>query len=232
MDLDGIRSKLTFHVTAINAFTSSLSHGSLAQIETVLLQLVSEVRQGRRRPSFESLHETGNDNSVWKELESELAREGISGAEVAKHKVSIKVFVQGLLSVSNVDTASLVEIASLTESGKDKPNSESLSQTPFAMHHSPEDHARLLITDDAKHDSLASVDEEEDDSVDEEYESADEEFTSSYAGTSNSTIQPELADALTYLDQANAVLVHQPDKYIHFLDVMADSGGGSLTPPV
>ena len=246
-DLDGIRSKLTFHVTAINAFTSSLSQGSLAQIETVLLQLVSEVRQGRPHPSLESLHETGNDSSVWRELESELAIEGISGAEVAKHKVSIKVFVQGLLSVSNVDTASLVEIASLTESGKDEPKSESLSQTPFAMHLSPEDPARLLITNDAKDGSLASVDEEEDDSVDEEYESADEEFTTIYAGASNSTIQPGLVeqlsldevpahcdqvllteqsliweDALTYLDQVKIVLVRQPDKYIQFLDVMAN----------
>ena len=243
-DLDGIRSKLTFHVTAINAFTSSLSHGSLAQIETVLLQLVSEVRQGRRRPSFESLHETGNDNSVWRELESELAREGISGAEVAKHKVSIKVFVQGLLSFSNVDTASLVEIASLMESSKDEMNSISLSQVPFAMDLSPEDPATLLITDDAKDGSLASVDDEEYDSVDEEYESADEEFTTLYAGASNSTIQSGLAelsldeapahcdqvllpeesatfeDALAYVNQVKTVFVHQPVKYHQFLDVV------------
>ena len=236
-DLDGIRSKLTFHVTAINAFTSSLSHGSLAQIETVLLELVSEVRQGRRHPSLESLHETGNDSSVWRELEAELAREGISGAEVAKHKVSIKVFVQGLLSNSNVDTASLVEIASLMESGKEETNSESLSQIPFAMDLSSEDPARLLIMDDAKDGSLASVDEEEDDSIDEEYESADEEFTTLYAGASSSTIQSGLAelslddvpeqslifeDALAYVDQVQAVFVHQPVKYRQFLHILSN----------
>ena len=244
-DLDGIRSKLTFHVTAINAFTSSLSRGSLAQIETVLLELVSEVRQGRRHPSLESLHEAGNDSSVWRELESELAREGISDAEVAKHKVSIKVFVQGLLSVSNVDTASLVEVASLIESGKDETNSESLSQIPFAMDLSPKDPARLLTTDDAKDASLASVDDEEYYSVNEEYESADEEFTTRYAGVSNSTIQSWLAerlsvdeapahcdqvplpgdslilnDALAYLDQVKVVFVLQPGIYNTFLEVM------------
>ena len=242
-DLEGIRSKLTFHVTAINAFTSSLSHGSLAQIETVLLQLVSEVRQGRRHPSLESLHETGNDSSVWRELESELAREGISGAEVAKHKVSIKVFVQGLLSVSNVDTASLVEIASIMESGKDETNSESLSQIPFAIDLSPEAPARLLITDDAEDGSLALVDDEEDGNVDEEYETADEEFPTLHAGASTSTIrswlaemsinefpphcdqvplpeQPTLTDAFTYLRKVKVTFVHQLIKYDHFIDVL------------
>ena len=82
-DLDVIRSKLTFHVTAINAFTSTLSRGTLAQIETVLLELVSEVRQGRRQPSLASLHETNND-TLWRELESELAGDGISTADVQK----------------------------------------------------------------------------------------------------------------------------------------------------
>lgn len=67
-NLDRIRSKLIFHVTAINAFTSSLSCGTLAQIETVLVELVSEVPQGRRQPSLASLHEANND-SVWGELE-------------------------------------------------------------------------------------------------------------------------------------------------------------------
>ena len=245
-DLDGIRSKLTFHVTAINAFTSSLSHGSLAQIETVLLQLVSEVRQGRRRPSLESLHETGNDSSVWRELESELAREGISGAEVAKHKVSIKVFVQGLLSIPNVGTTPLVETGSLIESSKDEMNSEFLSQLPVAMNLSPEEPARLLITDDNKDGSLASVDDEEYDSVEEEYDGADEEFIALYASASNSIIQPGLSeqlsvdevpthydqvlqhkqpileDAFTYLDHVKVVCVHQPIKYIQFLEVMTN----------
>ena len=231
-------------MTAISAFTSSLSHGSLAQIETVLLQLVSEVRQGRRYPSLVSLLETANDSSVWRELESELAMEGISGAEVAKHKVSIKIFIEGLLCTSSVDTASLVEVASLIESGKDETNSESLSQLPLAIDLSPEDPARLLTTDDARDGSLASVDDEEYDSVDEEYESADEEFTTLYAGASNLTIQsglpelslnevpahcdqvllseqsPTLQDALAYLWRVEAVFVHQPVKYQEVLDVM------------
>lgn len=262
-DLDGIRSKLTFHVTAINAFTSSLSHGSLAQIETVLRQLVSEVQQGRRHPSLESLHETGNDSSVWGELESELAREGISGAELAKHKVSIKIFVQGLLSIPNVGTTSLVGTGSLIESGKDeryseflspvpfgKPYSEEtysefLSPIPFAMGLSPEHPAGWLIIDGSKGGSLASVDEEEYDSVEEEYESADGDFTPIHAGASNSTIPQELAeqlsldgfpaqcnqvlrpeqpptteDALAYMHRVKTVLVHQRYLYDLFVCVL------------
>ena len=215
-DLDGIRSKLTFHVTAINAFTSSLSRGSLAQIETILLhELVGEVRQGRRHSSLASLHETDNDNSVWRELESELARDGISGAEVAKHKLSIKVFVQGLLSNSNVDTASLAEVASLMEFGKDDTDSESLSHSPFAMD--------PLTTANAQNGCLVSMDDKEDESADEEHEGADDDFTTPYAGASNAAIQPGLRylnDALTYLDQVQAMFVHQPAKYDQFLCVL------------
>lgn len=123
-DLDKIRRKLTFHITAINAFTSSLSRGTLAHIETVLVELMSEVRLGQR-PSLASLHESNND-SIWGELESELAGDGISSTDIAKHKAAIKVFVRGLFSDPNAETISLVEIASLAESGNDGADSESV----------------------------------------------------------------------------------------------------------
>lgn len=221
-DLDMIRSKLTFHVIAINAFTSSLSRGTLAQIETVLLDLVSEVRQGRRQPSLTSLHETNND-SLWKELESELAGDGISSIDVVKHKAAIKVFVQGLLSDSNPDTISLVEVASLPEFGNDNTDTESLWHGLFAMEISTGDPVELLTTPNAQNGSLASMDAEK-------YESADEELSPADAGASNPTIRPRLAgpvrtppkfvDALGYVSQLETQFIYQRDTYNQFLDIM------------
>ena len=52
--LDPVRGKLTVHLTAINVFTDNLSRGILAQIETVLVELAREVREGRRPPSIAS----------------------------------------------------------------------------------------------------------------------------------------------------------------------------------
>ena len=89
--LDSIRGKLTFHINAINAFTASLSRDTLAQIERVLLEFVGEVREGRRPLSIASLDEDEN-TSVWKELEAELAEDGIYKSDVAKHKIAIRVF--------------------------------------------------------------------------------------------------------------------------------------------
>lgn len=222
-DLEGIRNKFAFYVTAINAFTSSLSRESLAQIETVLLDLVTDVQQGRR--PLASLHGTDNHSSVWRELESELARDGISGAEVARHKVSIKVFVQGLLNNSNVDTASLVEVASLTELRRDDMDLESLPHSPFAMDFLTEDLAGLLTEPNAQNDnSLASADGASLASTDsEEYESADEELTTISPDAFNVTITtegPTLDRALDYLDLLKIRLIHQPMKYDQFLDVM------------
>lgn len=234
-DLDTVRNKLTFHVNAINAFTSSLSRGTLVQIETVLLELVSEFRQGRRQPSLASLHGEKND-SVWKELESELAGDGISSADIAKHKAAIKVFVQSLLADSSADNTSFVDVASLMESGNDEPPSEHLLQSRSPMDLSLGDLAELLITASVQNGSLPSNDEEEYGNDDEEYESddqecesADEELPPEDASVSNPTsrsgfIQPErdtpFLDALAYLDQVRNQFVLQPKTYWQFMDIM------------
>ena len=124
-DLTKYRNKLTFNITAINAFMESLSRGTLAQIEVVLLELVREVREGRRPPSIASIDEK-IDNPVWKELEVELAEDGISSTDVSKHKLAIKVFLQNLLSSSQTDALSLDEVASMVESRADLEDAESL----------------------------------------------------------------------------------------------------------
>ena len=216
-NLDTVRSKLTFHVTAINAFTSSLSRGTLVQIETVLLELMSEVRQGRRQPSLASLHE--KNDSAWRELESELNEDGISSTDIVKHKAAIKVFVHNLLTDSNADTTSFVEVASLMESGNDEPDSESPSQTGFVMDLPPGDFAELLTTEKVQDGRLASID-------DEQYESAVEELPSEDAGVSADG--PRFDDALNFVKQVKTQFVLQPETYRQFKDIMKSHEKGVL----
>ena len=126
-DLDKVRGKLIFHVNAINAFTASLSRSTLVRIQTVLMELVSEIHDGRRSPSIVSVDDT-QDQSVWRELESELAEDGISRADVAPHKSAIKIFLFSLLNGTAAETIPLDEVASLVESESDKEDWETLSR--------------------------------------------------------------------------------------------------------
>ena len=128
-DLDQIRVKLAFHMTAINTFCESLSRGKLVQIESILLELVKEVQQGRRRPSLASIAEE-HDTSGWRELELELAEDGISAADVSEHKAAIRVFLLGRLANPPTENLSLMEVASSVESGKDKDSPQGPSRAP------------------------------------------------------------------------------------------------------
>lgn len=114
-DLSGIREKLIYHLTAINAFTNSLERGTMARMETVLLELVEEVREGRRPPTVVSIDHI-QDTAGWKELESELAEDGITAADVAEHKAAIRVFLLGRLKDSTTDDLSFHDVASAIES--------------------------------------------------------------------------------------------------------------------
>ena len=205
-DLEKIRGKMTFHVTAISAFTSSLSRGTLAQIETVLLELVSEVRQGRREPSLLSLHEDNND-SVWRELELELAEDGISSVDVAKHKTAIKIFVQDLHSGSGVDTTSLIEVASLLELDNNGKDTElfSLWGTAECSPGFPTESVTVLHTQNS---APVSVDDEKDENAVEELP-----LTDAHTGS-------EFDDALAFVDQINAQSNQQPGLSRRFLDVL------------
>ena len=160
--LDPVRGKLTVHLAAINVFTDSLSRGSLAQIETVLLELAREVREGRRPPSIAS-NDARDEQSVWRELESELAEDGISKEDVARHKTAIKVFLHSLLSDIPAETMSLDEVASIVESNNGQIDSEPLLQR---------------MTQDSRVSTMGSVDQASFISADsEQYESAVEELT-------------------------------------------------------
>ena len=208
-------------MTAINAFTSSLSRRTLVQIETVLLELVSEVRQGRREPSLASLHETHND-SVWRELENELATDGISSTDITKHKAAIKIFIQGLLGENSAENNSLVEIASLIEFDNDDLDSESLSHGSSATNISHEDPAESPIASNAQNGSLVSLDEQQ-------YEIADEEIPPQETGASipKTVIRHDhdFSDAIAYI---NKVKVHMLDRFYVFVEILNRFGPGIL----
>ena len=159
-NLDSIRGKLTFHINAINAFTASLSRDTLAQIERVLLELVGEVREGRRPPSIASLDEDEN-TSVWKELEAELAEDGIYKSDVAKHKTAIRVFLQSRLGASATDTMSLDEVASLVESSSDRDDSSPLMERMSAINPSFTGLPRFPTTSSIDNASLVTANSEQ-----------------------------------------------------------------------
>ncbi|KAM0797111.1 hypothetical protein BDR22DRAFT_892644 [Usnea florida] len=223
-DLEASRSKLTFHVTAINAFISSLSGRTLVQIEAVLLELVSEVRKGRREPSLASLHETNND-SVWRELENELATDGISSTEITKHKAAIKIFIQGLLSETNADTTSLVEIVSLKELDNDDTDSESLSHGSSATDISHEDPAESPIASNVQNGSLVSLDKQQ-------YEVTDEGISVQETGASiPMTVllrDPVYKEIYNYVCKVKIKFHHGPYMYRAFGKIMKSFNAGFL----
>ena len=168
-DLDKVRGKLTFHVNAINAFTASLSRGTLARIEAVLIELATEVRQGRRPSSIVSVDDA-QDQSVWKELESELAEDGISRIDVAQHKSAIKVFLLSLFNDTAAETMSFDEVASLVESSNDKEDWETLSKRLPSLNLSSRGPSRVPTMSSVDEASFVSGDSEQ-------YQSAREELS-------------------------------------------------------
>ena len=193
----------------------------MAQIETVLLDLVSEVRQGRRQPFIASLHETNND-SVWKELESELAAEGISSTDIGQHKLAIKVLVQGLLGDSSADTASLLEVVRFVESGNCDTDSGSLSNGLSALDLLLGGPAESLTRNNTETDSFTSIDSGD-------YESAEEELPTNDVGASDPSTQPSFDDALGYVVQVQFSLLRQPDTYSRFLEILQSYNSGCLS---
>lgn len=168
-DLDKVRGKLTFHVNAINAFTASLSRGTLARIEAVLIELVDEVREGRRPPSIVSVGDA-QDQSIWRELESELAEDGISRTDVAPHKSAIKIFLLSLFNDPAAETMSLDDVASLVESSNDKEEWETLTRRMPGFNLSSGGPSRVPTISSVNEGSFVSGDSEQ-------YQSAREELS-------------------------------------------------------
>ena len=79
--------------------------------------MASEVRKGQRPASLVPSEE-GDEPSGWRELEYELAEDGISKAEISKHKTAIRVFLRGLLGDHPVESMSMEDVVSIVESNE------------------------------------------------------------------------------------------------------------------
>jgi len=107
-DLGALRSKLNLHISTLTAYLETIGVSALGRIENDiggLLELrkavdkiASEFRAGRREGSVVStMTEYEGDNPrVWRDLRSELNKEGFSSASIEKCKSQLKRYVRYL----------------------------------------------------------------------------------------------------------------------------------------
>ena len=107
-DLGALRSKLNLHISTLTAYLETIGVSALGRIEDDiggLLELrkavdkiASEFRAGRREGSVVStMTEYEGDNPrVWRDLRSELNKEGFSSASIEKCKSQLKRYVRYL----------------------------------------------------------------------------------------------------------------------------------------
>src|SRR5271170_344606 len=107
-DLGALRSKLNLHISTLTAYLETIGVSALGRIENDiggLLELrkavdkiASEFRAGRREGSVMStMTEYEGDNPrVWRDLRSELNKEGFSSASIEKCKSQLKRYVRYL----------------------------------------------------------------------------------------------------------------------------------------
>ncbi|KAH6676513.1 hypothetical protein B0J14DRAFT_585698 [Halenospora varia] len=114
-NLNGLRSKLDFHLSVINTFVGSLSLSALGRmepvlgrIETLLRESVREERAGHKTPTVLTAHET-NDMVSWKQVEMDLLLEGIPREDFERNRERIKELLNWIVS-NECDLASLRDV--------------------------------------------------------------------------------------------------------------------------
>lgn len=114
-NLDGLRSKLDFHLGVINTFVGSLALSALGRmepvlgrIESLLRESVREERAGHKTPTVLTAHET-NDVVSWKQIEMDLLLEGITREDFEKNKERIRELLNWVVS-NECDLANLRDV--------------------------------------------------------------------------------------------------------------------------
>ncbi|KAG8525612.1 uncharacterized protein KY384_009256, partial [Bacidia gigantensis] len=119
-DLDSIRGRLTFHVSTINTFLTSLEGSTLSRMERKLDKIYAKITQdatanSSRRVSalsnesselislLSSRAETQEDN-IWERLREELSAEDISQAHILAHREEIMTYMRSLVQRSTLST--------------------------------------------------------------------------------------------------------------------------------
>ena len=144
-------------------------------------------------------------------MESELAEDGISKKDVARHKTAIRVFLHTLLSDIPAETMSLDEVASIVESNNGQIDSEPLLQR---------------MTEDSRVSTMASVDQASLVSAySEQYESAVEEFADQVI--SNTAPRISFAHNTRFPNRPNEQQDHEQgiDKRLHHMPTRRTSAG-------
>jgi hypothetical protein len=115
-DLADLRSKLQIHITSINLFVSSLSAGSLARIESLLDDLVRDIKAGRKEPTVLSAQDD-DDELSWVELERELVGDGIRREDVKYYRDDIRIYLRRLVEnvVDELDPSDSISMANNPE---------------------------------------------------------------------------------------------------------------------
>lgn len=106
--LDPLRRKLLLSVSNLNLFLNSLETTSLATIESLMEQLLQEVRAGRRTPSVLS---SVIDNAAvgWPQLKTELAGVGVPKADIEMFREPIQEWIR------EADEDGILEVTELSE---------------------------------------------------------------------------------------------------------------------
>ncbi|KAE9373093.1 hypothetical protein N431DRAFT_438466 [Stipitochalara longipes BDJ] len=110
-----LRSKLGFHLSAINTFVGSLALSTLGRmepvlgrIESLLRESVREERAGHKTPTVLTAHET-NDMTSWKQVEMDLLLEGIPREDFERNRERIRELLDWVVS-NECDLANLSDV--------------------------------------------------------------------------------------------------------------------------
>ncbi|KAK2739758.1 hypothetical protein FQN57_006455 [Myotisia sp. PD_48] len=90
--VESLRTKLIFHVNAINSLRTGISSLAIVRIETILNDIKKDIRSGMRPPTVLSAPTEVSSVGVssWRELEAELIEDGISQIEIEENRDSIQ----------------------------------------------------------------------------------------------------------------------------------------------
>ena len=163
-----IRSRITFHTSAINLFLTSLGTESLSRIETKLDEIVLEFKRGDRDAStVAQLEEDVTEaEEQWKALKQELVDDGFTKQDIETHKDWIK---GRLIALIAHEISAGVSLVSKADNHDDHVADQSLNETfnPLPLSTSLLDQHTLGQTGSARsyldiHDDVAKFIEEPD----------------------------------------------------------------------
>ena len=123
-DLGALRAKLTFHLSAITAFTDSLARDTLARIETLLLEQVREVKAGGK-PDPRSVRDG------FRGVEQDLARRGVQKKDIERYRVAIMSFVLGSLGGGAMGMGGLYGVANAVRERRESQGSSGVVDVDF-----------------------------------------------------------------------------------------------------